>query len=205
MFITINPDNINLRHIQEVVDILNKDGVIIYPTDTVYAIGCKLTSKKALNKMALLKGVKLNKANFALVFDNMSNLSEYVKQFDRPIFKLLNRALPGPFTFIMEATNALPKLFDSNKKEVGIRIPDNAITLEIVRQLGVPLATTSLHDENDEIMEYYIDASEILEHYEDKVDAIVDGGLGKLYGSTVVSCIGGEVEIIRQGLGELPL
>jgi tRNA threonylcarbamoyl adenosine modification protein (Sua5/YciO/YrdC/YwlC family) len=205
MFITINPENINQRHIQEVVDILNKDGVIIYPTDTVYAIGCKLTSKKALNKLALLKGVKLNKANFALVFDNMSNLSEYVKQFDRPIFKLLNRALPGPFTFIMEATNALPKLFDSNKKEVGIRIPDNEITLEIVRQLGVPLATTSLHDENDEILEYYIDASEILEDYEDKVDAIVDGGLGKLYGSTVVSCIGGNVEIIRQGLGELPL
>jgi tRNA threonylcarbamoyl adenosine modification protein (Sua5/YciO/YrdC/YwlC family) len=205
MFITINPENINQRHIQEVVDILNKDGVIIYPTDTVYAIGCKLTSKKALNKMALLKGVKLNKANFALVFDNMSNLSEYVKQFDRPIFKLLNRALPGPFTFIMEATNALPKLFDSNKKEVGIRIPDNEITLEIVRQLGVPLATTSLYDENDEILEYYIDASEILEDYENKVDAIVDGGLGKLYGSTVVSCIGGNVEIIRQGLGELPL
>jgi tRNA threonylcarbamoyl adenosine modification protein (Sua5/YciO/YrdC/YwlC family) len=205
MFITINPENIDQRQIQQIVDILNKDGVIIYPTDTVYAIGCKLTSKKALNKMALLKGVKLNKANFALVFDNMSNLSEYVKQFDRPIFKLLNRALPGPFTFIMEATNALPKLFDSNKKEVGIRIPDNEITLEIVRQLGAPLATTSLHDENDEILEYYIDASEILEDYEDKVDAIVDGGLGKLYGSTVVSCIGGEVEIIRQGLGELPL
>jgi tRNA threonylcarbamoyl adenosine modification protein (Sua5/YciO/YrdC/YwlC family) len=205
MFITINPENIDQRQIQQIVDILNKDGVIIYPTDTVYAIGCKLTSKKALNKMALLKGVKLNKANFALVFDNMSNLSEYVKQFDRPIFKLLNRALPGPFTFIMEATNALPKLFDSNKKEVGIRIPDNEITLEIVRQLGVPLATTSLYDENDEILEYYIDASEILEDYEDKVDAIVDGGLGKLYGSTVVSCIGGNVEIIRQGLGELPV
>lgn len=205
MFITINPENINQRHIQQIVDILNKDGVIIYPTDTVYAIGCKLTSKKALNKMALLKGLKLNKANFSLVFDNMSELSEYVKQFDRKIFKLLNRALPGPFTFIMEATNALPKLFDSNKKEVGIRIPDNNITLEIVRNLGVPLATTSLHDENDEIMEYYIDANEIFEDYEGKVDVIVDGGLGKLYGSTVVSCIGGEIEIIRQGLGELPL
>jgi tRNA threonylcarbamoyl adenosine modification protein (Sua5/YciO/YrdC/YwlC family) len=205
MYISINPDNINHRHIEEIVDLLNKDGVIIYPTDTVYALGCKLTSKKALNAMAHLKGIKLNKANFALVFDSMSNLSEYVKQFDRPIFKLLNRALPGPFTFIMEATNALPKLFDSNKKEVGIRIPDNPIAMEIVKALGVPLATTSLYDENDDIMEYYIDASEILEDYEDKVDAIVDGGLGKLYGSTVVSCIGGQVEIIRQGLGELPV
>jgi len=205
MYISINPDNINHRHIEEIVDLLNKDGVIIYPTDTVYALGCKLTSKKALNAMAHLKGIKLNKANFALVFDSMSNLSEYVKQFDRPIFKLLNRALPGPFTFIMEATNALPKLFDSNKKEVGIRIPDNPIAMEIVKALGVPLATTSLYDENDDIMEYYIDASEILEDYEDKVDAIVDGGLGKLYGSTVVSCISGQVEIIRQGLGELPV
>lgn len=205
MFITINPENINQRQIQEIVDVLNKDGVIIYPTDTVYALGCKLTSKKALNTMAQLKGIKLNKANFSLVFESMSNLSEYVKQFDRPIFKLLNRSLPGPFTFILEATNALPKLFDSNKKEVGIRIPDNPIAMEIVKTLGVPLATTSLHDENDEIMEYYIDANEIFVHYEERVDAVVDGGLGKLYGSTVVSCLGGQVEILRQGLGELEL
>jgi len=205
MFISINPDNINPKHIQEVVDILNQDGIIIYPTDTVYALGCKLTSKKALSKLAQLKGIKLNKANFSLIFDSMSNLSEYVKQFDRSIFKLLNKSLPGPFTFILDANNSVPKLFDSNKKEVGIRIPNNAITLEIVKQLGVPLASTSVHDESDEIMEYYLDPNEIFVHYENLVDAIIDGGLGKLYGSTVVSCVGGEIEIIRQGLGKLDI
>jgi len=205
MFISINPDNVNPRNIKEVVDALNNDGIIIYPTDTVYALGCRLHSKKALNKLAQLKGIKLSKANFSLVFDSMSNLSDYVKQFDRSIFKLLNKSLPGPFTFILDANNSVPKLFDSNKKEVGIRIPDNPIAMEIVKHLGEPLATTSLHDENDEIMEYYIDANEIFENYEDLVDVIVDGGLGKLYGSTVVNCTGGRIEIVRQGLGILEL
>lgn len=205
MFISINPDNVNPRNIKDVVDALNNDGIIIYPTDTVYALGCRLHSKKALNKLAQLKGIKLNKANFSLVFESMSNLSDYVKQFDRSIFKLLNKSLPGPFTFILDANNAVPKLFDSNKKEVGIRIPDNPIAMEIVKQLGEPLATTSLHDENDEIMEYYIDANEIFENYENLVDVIVDGGLGKLYGSTVVNCTGGKIEIVRQGLGILEL
>lgn len=203
MFFTINPENINPRYIDEIVDILNKDGVIVYPTDTVYALGCKLHSKKALNKMAQLKDIKLAKANFALVFDNLSKLSEYVKQFERPVYKLLNKCLPGPYTFILDANNIVPKLFDSNKKEVGIRIPNNTITLAIVAKLGEPMATTSLHDENDEILEYYIDANEIFVDYEKKVDAVIDGGLGKLYGSTVISCVGGDIEIIREGLGPI--
>jgi tRNA threonylcarbamoyl adenosine modification protein (Sua5/YciO/YrdC/YwlC family) len=205
MFISINPSNIDSRSIKVIVDVLKDDGIIIYPTDTVYALGCRLHSKKALNRLAQLKGVKLNKAHFALVFDSLSNLSDYVKQFDRSIFKLLNKSLPGPFTFIMDANNAVPKLFDSNKREVGIRIPDNPIALEIVKELGEPLATTSLHDENDEIMEYYIDPKEIFVHYEDRVDIVIDGGLGKLYGSTVVNCTGGQIEIVRQGLGILEL
>jgi tRNA threonylcarbamoyl adenosine modification protein (Sua5/YciO/YrdC/YwlC family) len=205
MYFTINPDNINPRYIDEIVDILNNDGVIVYPTDTVYALGCKLHSKKALNKMAQLKDIKLSKANFALVFDNLSKLSEYVKQFERPVYKLLNKCLPGPYTFILDANNSVPKLFDSNKKEVGIRIPDNAITLAIVAILGEPMATTSLHDENDEILEYYIDANEIFVDYENKVDAVIDGGLGKLYGSTVISCVGGVIEIIREGLGPIEI
>jgi tRNA threonylcarbamoyl adenosine modification protein (Sua5/YciO/YrdC/YwlC family) len=205
MFISINPSNIDSRSIKVIVDVLKDDGIIIYPTDTVYALGCRLHSKKALNRLAQLKGVKLNKAHFALVFDSLSNLSDYVKQFDRSIFKLLNKSLPGPFTFIMDANNAVPKLFDSNKREVGIRIPDNPIALEIVKELGEPLATTSLHDENDEIMEYYIDPKEIFVHYEDRVDTVIDGGLGKLYGSTVVNCTGGQIEIVRQGLGILEL
>jgi tRNA threonylcarbamoyl adenosine modification protein (Sua5/YciO/YrdC/YwlC family) len=205
MFISINPSNIDSRSIKVIVDVLKDDGIIIYPTDTVYALGCRLHSKKALNRLAQLKGVKLNKAHFALVFDSLSNLSDYVKQFDRSIFKLLNKSLPGPFTFIMDANNAVPKLFYSNKREVGIRIPDNPIALEIVKELGEPLATTSLHDENDEIMEYYIDPKEIFVHYEDRVDIVIDGGLGKLYGSTVVNCTGGQIEIVRQGLGILEL
>lgn len=205
MFVSINPENVNQRNIKEVVDVLKNDGIIIYPTDTVYALGCRLHSKKALNRLSQLKGIKLSKANFSLVFDSMSNLSDYVKQFDRSIFKLLNKSLPGPFTFILDANNTVTKLFDSNKREVGIRIPDNPITMEIIKMLGEPLATTSLHDENDEIMDYYIDPNEIFVHYENRVDAVVDGGLGKLYGSTVVNCTNGQIEIVRQGLGILDI
>jgi tRNA threonylcarbamoyl adenosine modification protein (Sua5/YciO/YrdC/YwlC family) len=205
MFLTLNPENINPRFIDEIIDVLNNDGVIVYPTDTVYALGCKLHSKKALNKMARIKDVKLSKANFALVFDNLSKLSTYVKHFERPVFKLLNKSLPGPYTFILDANSIVPKLFDSNKKEVGIRIPNNPITLAIVEKLGEPLATTSLHDENDEILEYYIDANEIFVDFEDQVDAVIDGGLGKLYGSTVISCVGGNIEVIREGLGPVEI
>jgi tRNA threonylcarbamoyl adenosine modification protein (Sua5/YciO/YrdC/YwlC family) len=205
MLIEINPYNIDKRIIQQAVDILKKDGLIIYPTDTVYAIACNLKSKKGLEKLAKLKGLKLNKANFSLIFNDMSQLSEYVKQFDRATFKLLNRSLPGPFTFILEASPIVSKLFDSNKKEVGIRIPDNAIAREIARVLDEPLATTSLLDEEDEIMEYFTDPYEIYQRYDEKVDLIIDGGVGNLYASTVVSCLDGQVEILRQGIGELEI
>lgn len=205
MLIEINPSNMDNRLIQQAVNILKNDGIIIYPTDTVYAIACSLKSKKGLEKLAKLKDTKLSKANFSLVFNDLSMLSDYVKQFDRSIFKLLNRSLPGPFTFILEANNTVPKLFDSNKKEVGIRIPDNEIAREIVRILGEPLATTSLHDDEDDLMEYFTDPYEIYQRYDDKVDMIIDGGVGQLYASTVVNCAQGEVEIIRQGIGELEL
>lgn len=193
------------RLIQQAVKLLQEDGIIIYPTDTVYAIACSLKSKKGLEKLAKLKNTKLSKANFSLVFNDLSLLSDYVKQFDRSIFKLLNRSLPGPFTFILEANSSVPKLFDSNKKEVGIRIPDNEIAREIVRVLGEPLATTSLHDEEDELMEYFTDPYEIYQRYDEKVDMIIDGGPGRLYASTVVNCTNGTTEIVRQGIGELEL
>lgn len=193
------------RLIQQAVKLLQEDGIIIYPTDTVYAIACSLKSKKGLEKLAKLKNTKLSKANFSLVFNDLSLLSDYVKQFDRSVFKLLNRSLPGPFTFILEANSSVPKLFDSNKKEVGIRIPDNEIAREIVRVLGEPLATTSLHDEEDELMEYFTDPYEIYQRYDEKVDMIIDGGPGRLYASTVVNCTNGDTEIIRQGIGELEL
>lgn len=205
MIIEINPTNIDDRLIKQTVDLLKKDGIIIYPTDTVYAIACRLGSKKGLEKLAKLKNSKLNKTHFSLIFNDLSHLSDYVKAIDRPTFKLLNRSLPGPFTFILDANNTVPKLFDTNKKEIGIRIPDNEIAREIVRVLGEPLASTSLHDEDDEILEYFTDPYEIYQRYDDSVDMIIDGGKGNLYASTIVDCTEGKVEIIRQGLGELEL
>lgn len=203
MLIEINPNNIDLRLIKQAVDLLKKGGVIIFPTDTVYSMGCDLYSKKGLNDLAALKGVKLNKANFSIICHDLSNLSEYVRQIDRSTFKLLKQALPGPFTFILQASNEVPKLFDSNKKEIGIRIPDNQIILEIVRQLGNPIATTSLHNDDDEILEYFTDPYAIYERFDDRIPMIIDGGYGNLEASTIVDCTGGSPEILRQGIGNI--
>jgi tRNA threonylcarbamoyl adenosine modification protein (Sua5/YciO/YrdC/YwlC family) len=202
MILEINPDNIDIRSINQVVEVLKKGGLVIFPTDSVYAIGCDLYNKKALEKLAKLKDIKLNKANFSIICTGMSDLSKYVKQIERPIFKLLNTTLPGPFTFILPATSEIPKLFDSNRKDIGIRIPNNPIIIAIAEKLGNPIATTSLKDDSS-IFEYHNDPDEIVEHYNDKVDLIIDGGFGKLDGTTVVDCTSGAPEIIRQGLGIL--
>jgi len=204
MIIEINPFNIDQRLIKQVVDTLKKGGVIIFPTDTVYSMGCDLFNKKALNELASLKGIKLKNANFSIICHDLSDISTYVKQIDRSTFKLLKQALPGPFTFILNATSDVPRLFESKKREIGIRIPDNTILLEIVRQLGNPIATTSLHNEEDTIQEYFADPSMIYERYNDKVALIIDGGVGNLDTSTVVDCTNG-AEIIRQGIGILEL
>lgn len=205
MLLEINPDNIDQRALEVALEHLKKGGVIIFPTDTVYAMGCDLYNKKALNKLATLKGIKLKKAQFSIICSSMSDLSDYVKHIDRPTFKLLNRSLPGPFTFILTATNEIPRIFDTNRKEIGIRVPDNAIIRQLVEQLGNPIATTSLHDDEDEILEYFIDPYEIYQRYDSKVEIIIDGGYGKLLASTVVKCVDGDVEIIRQGAGILEL
>lgn len=205
MLVEINPENIDKRLIQQAVDSLKKGGIIIFPTDTVYSMGCDLYNKKALNNLAKLKDVKLSKANFSIICHDLSNLSEYVKQIDRPTFKLLKQSLPGPFTFIMNATNEIPKLFDTNKKEIGIRIPDNKIILEIVEKLGNPVATTSLHNHEDTIMDYFVDPYAIYERFDEDVDMIIDGGYGNLEASTVVDCTGSSPEIIRQGIGRIDL
>ena len=202
MIFIIHPDNPDERKVGLVVDILKKGGIVIYPTDTVYAIGCSLQHKKSIAKLAQLKQLKLKKAQFSIIFDDLSNLTDYTKHIDRPTYKLLRKNLPGSFTFILNASNQIPKLFDSNKKTIGIRIPDNKITLAIVERLGCPLVTTSLHDD-DEIIEYTTDPYLIEENWSDKVDGIVDGGYGKNEPSTVVDLSGGEPEIIRQGIGEL--
>lgn len=204
MFIEINPFNIDNRLINQAVQCLKSGGIVVFPTDTVYAIGCDLRNKKGLHKLADFKGVKLNKANFSIICSDLSHLSDYTKQLERPIFKLLKQCLPGPFTFILEASQEVPKLFDSNKKEIGIRIPNNDITLALVEALGNPIAVTSLHDEEDKIMEYFSDPSAIYERLEDKVDYIIDGGYGNLKGSTIIDCTDGSPIVVREGLGKLP-
>lgn len=205
MYIEINQHNINQRLIDQAVQVLKSGGIVVFPTDSVYAIGCDLFSKKGLQKLADFKGIKLNKANFSIICQDLSHLADYTKPIERPVFKLLKQCLPGPFTFILEASQSVPKLFDSNKKEIGIRVPDNTITIALVETLCNPLAVTSLHDEEDEIMEYFSDPNLIYERLDDEVDLIIDGGYGKLKGSTIVDCTDGSPEIIREGLGELIL
>ena len=205
MFIQINPNNIDQRSIDQTIKILKNGGIIIFPTDTVYSMGCDLRNKKALNNLAKLKGIKLSKANFSIICNDLSNLSEYVKHIDRPLFKLLKHSFPGPFTFILNATNEVTKIFDTNKKEIGIRIPDNNIILEIVASLGNPIATTSLHNDEDTFLDYFADPNAIFEKYEDSVDMIIDGGYGNLEASTVIDCTGNIAKIVRQGIGKIDI
>lgn len=203
MLIEILENNIDQRLISQVVDALKKGELIIYPTDTVYAIGCDLMNKSALEKLARLKNLKLEKSKFAIICHDISQISEYAKQLDRPTYKMLNKSLPGPFTFILDANGEVPKFFNNKRKEIGVKIPDNNIVLEIVKSLGNPLVTTSLIDDEDELLEYFIDPYEIYQRFDDKVHTIIDGGKGKLEASTIVKCTDGEIEILRQGAGEL--
>ena len=202
MLVEVHKENPDQRVIDDVVKILQQGGVIIYPTDTVYSFGCSLMNKRAIEKMARLKSLKLKKANFSLICFDLSTLSEHTKFIDRPTYKILNKNLPGPFTFILPASSKIPKLFDSNKKTVGIRIPDSEITKAIVSALGHPLVTTSLHDDDD-IIEYSTDPYEINDKWGNQVDMIIDGGYGNIEASTVVDLSEGEVNILRQGIGEL--
>ncbi len=201
MFIRLFEDNPNTREILKVVEILEKGGVIIYPTDTVYAIGCDIYNVKAVQRVAQLKGVKPEKANFSMICRDLSNISEYAKV-GNEVFKAMKRALPGPFTFILNATSKLPNVLMNRRKTIGIRVPDNPIVMAIVEELGHPLLTTSVRDEDD-VIEYMTDPELIYEKYEQLVDAVIDGGYGQNVASTVVDCTGGIIDIIRQGLGEL--
>jgi len=203
MFIEINPDNIDQRLIAQVVDTLRKGKLIIFPTDSVYAVACDALNKKALADLAKWKDIKIQKANFSIICSDLSQVSDYVKQLDRGVFRLLKQNLPGPFTFIMEATNEVSKLFDASKKEIGIRIPDNKIVQAIVAELGHPLATTSLHDGEDEIADYFADPYAIYERFDDEFEIIIDGGYGHLEPTTIVDCTQGSPEIIRQGIGQI--
>ncbi|CAM3701919.1 translation factor [Flavobacterium saliperosum S13] len=200
-FIKIYPENPNEAAIAKVVKVLKEGGLIIYPTDTVYGLGCDITNTKALERIAKIKGIKLEKANFSFVCSDLSNISDYVKQIDTSTFKILKRALPGPYTFILPGNNNLPKEF-KKKTTVGIRVPDNEIALEIVRQLGNPIVSTSIHDE-DEVLEYTTDPELIFEKWQNLVDLVIDGGYGDNYASTVIDLSEGEPVVIREGKGSL--
>jgi tRNA threonylcarbamoyl adenosine modification protein (Sua5/YciO/YrdC/YwlC family) len=202
MLIRIYPENPNPRAIQQAVEVLKKGGLIIYPTDTVYGLGCDITNQRAIEKICMIRGIKPEKANFSFICSDLSHISDYIKPIDTTVFRLLKKALPGPFTFIFNANNNVPKLLSSNKKTLGIRVPDNDIAREIVRQLGNPILSTSIHDD-DEVVEYSTDPELIHEKYEDRVELIIDGGYGDNEPSTVVDCTSGEFEIIRQGKGDL--
>ena len=201
--IKIYEDKPSEAAIKKVVEVLRNGGLVIYPTDTVYGLGCDITNSRALEKLAKIKGIKLEKANFSFVCSDLSNLSDYVKQIDTSTFKILKRALPGPYTFILPGNNDLPKEF-RKKKTVGIRVPDNNIAREIVKLLGNPIVSTSIHDE-DEVIEYSTDPELIFEKWNNKVDLVIDGGYGDNVASTIIDLTGYEPEVIREGKGSLDI
>lgn len=202
MLLRVNEKNIN-KASSQVAECLRNGGIIIYPTDTVYALGCDITKPKAIDRICRLKGVKLEEANFSFVCSDLSHLSEYARHISNPVFRVMKKALPGPYTFILEASNNVPKLFKSKKHTVGIRVPDNFICQAIVKELGNPLISTSLHDTSDDILEYFSDPEVIHRQYENVVDMVVDGGFGNIYPSTVFDCTGDEIQVVREGLGDL--
>lgn len=202
-FIKIYSDNPNPKDVKRVVDIIKKGGLLIYPSDTVYALGCDINNNRALERVAQIKGVKLEKTNFSFVCENLSNLSDYVKQIDSVTFKILKRALPGPYTFILPGNNNLPTVF-KKKREVGIRVPDNSIVQAIVHELGNPIISTSIHDE-DEVIEYTTDPELIFEKWGQLVDVVVDGGYGGNVASTIIDLTGDEPILIRAGKGSLEI
>ncbi|MBA0883744.1 L-threonylcarbamoyladenylate synthase [Flavobacterium undicola] len=202
-FIKIYEDKPSEAAIAKVVKVLRDGGLVIYPTDTVYGLGCDITNSRALERIAKIKGVKLDKAKFSFICHDLSNLSDYVKQIDTATFKILKRALPGPYTFILPGNNNLPKEF-KKKTTVGIRVPENNITLEIVRQLGNPIVTTSIRDEDD-VVEYTTDPELIFEKWQNLVDMVIDGGYGDNVASTIIDLSGHEAVIVREGKGDIDI
>lgn len=203
MLLRLNTKNIQSADVQQIVNCLKNGGIIIYPTDTVYALGCDITQTRAIERICKLKNIKPEKSNFSFVCSSLSHLSEFTRPIPNHIFRIMKRALPGPYTFILEANNNVPKLLKQNKKTVGIRVPDNVICNEIVNQLGNPLISTSLHDTSDDILEYFSDPEMIHRQYEKEVDMVVDGGFGNIYPSTILDCSDGEILVTREGLGSL--
>ncbi|HWY11878.1 MAG TPA: L-threonylcarbamoyladenylate synthase [Bacteroidia bacterium] len=203
MLLRINDTNPDSKTLALIVNCLKNGGIIIYPTDTVYALGCDITQNKAIEKICKLKNIKPEKSKFSFVCSDLSHLSEYTKPIPNHIFRVMKKALPGPYAFILEASSNVPKMIKQDRKTVGIRVPNNIICREIINSLGNPLISTSLHDDGDSILEYFSDPEIIHQQYESKVDLVVDGGHGNIYASTVIDCSKGEFEVIREGLGSL--
>ena len=202
MLIEINSDNPNPRHIKQMVEILERGGIIIYPTDTVYGIGCDIFKPKAVERICRLRGLDPVKARLSFICSDIKQVAEYAHQIDNEIFRLMKQHLPGPFTFVLRSNNKVPKLFKNKKRTIGVRVPDNAIVQALVEELGRPILTTSLKSD-DEILEYFTDAYDIHEDFGKLVDAVIDGGVGGNVASTVVDCTSLPPEILRQGAGEL--
>jgi len=202
MLIKIHPDNPGARAIDTVVECLNDGGVVIFPTDTIYALGCDIFKSKAIDRVSRIKGVKKNKSNFSFLCHDLSHLSDFTKPLNNDVFKLMKSTLPGPFTYILEANNMVPKILHRKKKTVGIRVPANNITTEIIRQLGNPIMSTSIRDE-DEVIEYTTDPELIHEKFAHLVDIVIDGGYGDNEPSTIIDCTGDEILIVREGKGKL--
>jgi len=202
MLLEIHSENPSSRKIQQVVRTLENGGIIIYPTDTVYGIGCDIFNQKAVDKICKIRGLNPVKARLSFMCKDISQISEYAQQIDNETFRLMKRNLPGPFTFVLNSNNKVPKMFKNRKRTIGVRVPDNKIVLELLETLGHPILTTSLKND-DEITEYFTDAYDIYEDFKNQVDLVIDGGIGKNVASTVVDCTNSDFEILREGAGEL--
>lgn len=202
-FIKLYEENPERRKIVEVANVLRDGGVIIYPTDTVYGLGCDIFNQKAIERIRLIKGIKGKHLNLSFICYDLSHISEYTKHLDTPTFKLMKKALPGPYTFILESSSKVPKILNVKKKTVGIRVPDNNIPREIVKELGNPIITTSIHD--DDIHDHATDPEIIYDQFVNQVDVVIDGGFGDVHPSTVIDCTGSEPIIVREGIGDINL
>ena len=202
--VKLHDDHPDPRNVRKVLDALNSNGLIVCPTDTVYSFAAKLGSPKGFDRLARAKGMKPEKAHFSLLCADLSDLSRYAQHISNPLFKTMKRLLPGPYTFVLPASGEVPKLYKGKKKTIGIRVPNHPVAQHLLRELGSPLVVSSVHDE-DELMEYTTDPELICERNGHLVDLVVDGGIGQLEASTVLDCIGSDIEVIREGLGPVDL
>lgn len=203
IYLEIHPENPEQRKIQQVIDIVREGGIVIYPTDTLYGLGCDITNNKAVNRICRIKGIKPEKAHFSFICRDLSNISEFTKPFSNTVYKVMKKNLPGPFTFILNASTKVPKMLKNRKKTVGIRVPNSPIVQDLLDGLDNPIMSTSIKNVNDEITPYPTDPYEIYEEYKHLVDVVIDGGFGGHEPSTIVDCTSGDIEISRAGLGEL--